>query len=231
LAVSATAGLLLVASSVTAKGTDLRAGTRTDLESLIRAGDRQGDVTQAQVDQARAEVESLTAGVGTGLQTQLDAQAAALAPSTGLAEITGPGVRVTLDDAPALRPGDPRPDGLGPDDFVVHQQDVQGVVNALWRGGAAGVQVMDQRLIATSAVRCVGNTLILAGRVYSPPFVIMGVGDPATLSQALAAEPDVLLFRDYVAIAGVRYDEKRLAQVTLPAAPGLPDLTWVEGAS
>ena len=42
------------------------------------------------------------------------------------------------------------------------------MVNALWQGGAKGIQVMDQRLISTSAVRCVGNTLILQGRVYSP---------------------------------------------------------------
>ena len=51
------------------------------------------------------------------------------------------------------------------------------MVNALWEGGAQGIQVMDQRLISTSAVRCVGNTLILQGRVYSPPYKITAVGD------------------------------------------------------
>jgi uncharacterized protein YlxW (UPF0749 family) len=229
LAVGMIAGLVLVASAVTAKGTDLRAGTRTDLESLIRAGERHGDASQAQVDRARAEVDALRAGTSQGEQALLDAQAAALAPSTGLAALTGPGLRVTLDDAPPGRPGDTRPGGLGPDDLVVHQQDVQAVVNALWRGGADGVQVMDQRLIATSAVRCVGNTLILSGRVYSPPFAITAVGDPERLSHALATEPDVQLFRDYVAIAGLGYDERHLANVTLPAAPGLPDLSHVEG--
>jgi uncharacterized protein YlxW (UPF0749 family) len=228
LAVGVTAGLVLVASAVTAKGTDLRAGSRTDLESLIQAGERRGDASQAQVDRARAEVDALRAGTSQGEQALLDAQAAALAPSTGLAPITGPGIRVTLDDAPSGRPGDIRPGGLGPDDLVVHQQDVQAVVNALWRGGADGVQVMDQRLTATSAVRCVGNTLILQGRVYSPPYVVTAVGDPARLSQALATEPDVALFRDYVDIAGLGYDERRLGTVTLPAAPGLPDLTHAE---
>ncbi len=59
---------------------------------------------------------------------------------------------------------------MSPDDLVVHQQDVQAVVNALWAGGADAVQVMDQRLLSTSAVRCVGNTLLLNGRVYSPPY-------------------------------------------------------------
>ncbi|GAA3483427.1 hypothetical protein GCM10018966_079590 [Streptomyces yanii] len=44
---------------------------------------------------------------------------------------------------------------------------------------------MDQRLISTSAVRCVGNTLILQGRVYSPPYKITAVGDPDRLKKAL----------------------------------------------
>ena len=51
---------MLVASAVTARGTDLRAGSRTDLESLIQAGERRGDATQAQVDRVRGEVEALT---------------------------------------------------------------------------------------------------------------------------------------------------------------------------
>ena len=90
--------------------------------------------------------------------------------------MTGPGLVVTLDDA-QRDPGSPLPPGVTPDDLVVHQQDLQAVVNALWAGGAQGVQVMDQRLVSTSAVRCVGNTLILHGRVYSPPFVVKAVGD------------------------------------------------------
>ncbi|MFG1998137.1 DUF881 domain-containing protein [Spirillospora sp. NPDC048911] len=43
-------------------------------------------------------------------------------------------------------------------------------------GGAAGMQIMDQRVTSTSAVRCVGNTLILQGVVCSPPSTITAVG-------------------------------------------------------
>ena len=46
------------------------------------------------------------------------------------------------------------------------------VVNAVWAAGADGVAIMNQRLVATSAVRCVGNVLLLQGRTYSPPFVV-----------------------------------------------------------
>ena len=48
---------------------------------------------------------------------------------------------------------------------------------------------MDQRLVSTSAVRCVGNTLMLQGRVYSPPFVIIAVGDPAAMPTRSTTTP------------------------------------------
>ena len=70
------------------------------------------------------------------------------------------------------------PAGADPDDYVIHQQDVQSVVNALWAGGAEAMMLQDQRVISTSAVRCVGNTLILQGRVYSPPYVITAHRQP-----------------------------------------------------
>ena len=70
--------------------------------------------------------------------------------------------------------------------MIVHQQDVQAVVNALWAGGADGLAVMGQRLITTGAVRCVGNTLLLYGRTYSPPFRVTAVGDPTRLRASLA---------------------------------------------
>ncbi len=224
LGIGVTAGLVLVASAVTAQGTDLRAGSRTDLPSLIRDAERRGDATQLQIDRRQAEVAALTPESARGEQAALGREAAQLGATVGLVELRGPGIRVTLDDAPregALRPG------LGPDDVLVHQQDVQGVVNALWMGGADGVQVMDQRILSTSAVRCVGNTLILAGRVYSPPYVVTAVGDPDRLAAALADEPSVALFKDYVAIAGLRYAEQRLDDVTLVAAPGPPMLKHV----
>ena len=91
-----------------------------------------------------------------------------LAGAAGVTEVIGPGLTVRLDDAPR-DPGEPLPPGITPDDLVVHQQDLQGVINAMWAGGAEAIQVMDQRLITTSAVRCVGNTLILERPGLLPP--------------------------------------------------------------
>ena len=140
-----------------------------------------------------------------------------LAAASGFTPVSGRGVRVFLDDAPRDRRV---PDGTSPDDLVVHQQDVQAVVNALWAGGATGMQIMDQRLISTSAVRCVGNTLILQGVVYSPPFRITATGAPDRLRAALDASPEMQIYRQYVDEYGLGYTVKTLQKMTLPAYTG-----------
>ena len=103
----------------------------------------------------------------------------ALEPAAGLVPVVGPGLRVSMSDAPRDSDGN-YPAGVDPDDLVIHQQDVQAAVNALWAGGAEAMMIMDQRVLTTSAVRCIGNTLLLQGRTYSPPFVITAIGDEAS---------------------------------------------------
>ena len=108
-----------------------------------------------------------------------------------------------------------------PDDYVIHQQDVQAVVNALWAGGAEAMMLQDQRVISTSAVRCVGNTLPPGPEVYSPPYVITAIGDPAAMQQALATDPDVENLRQWSVAVGLGYDvSTRAGEQDLPAYSG-----------
>ena len=78
------------------------------------------------------------------------------------------------------------------------------VLNALLSAGAEAVQMQDQRIIATSAPRCVGNTLLLNGRTYSPPYTITAVGDPAAMEAALAESEVPRLYKQYVVRFGLR---------------------------
>ena len=139
--------------------------------------------------------------------------------------LTGPGVVITLDDAPA-RPDGSLPVNARPDDLVIHQSDVQAVVNAVWAAAADGVAVMDQRLIATSAVRCVGNTLLLQGRTYSPPFVITAIVDADAVRAQLAASPQVAVFQQAVDDFGLTFAVRERPEVTLPAYDGPLDLQY-----
>ena len=213
---AALAGFLFVASGITADGTNLRTGGLEDLRSLILDRANKVGVLQSEVDTLATEVNDLSI---TKVDPALSSQISKLEQATGLTPVAGSALRIALDDAPR-KPGDPLPSGTAPDDLVVHQQDVQSVVNAMWRGGATAVQVMDQRIISTSAIRCVGNTLLLQGRVYSPPFVVTAIGNTAELQQALNDEPGVALYREYVERFDLGWDVSILNQTTIPAWQG-----------
>ena len=215
--VTAAAGLLLAAGAVSA-GADPRAGTRTELPDLIRAQERAVQERTGEVARLRAQVEARSRSVG-GTVGQAQRLADETARRVGLTPVSGRGVTVVLDDSPRDAADPALPPGTEPDDLVVHEQDLQGVVNAMWAGGAQAVEVMDQRLVVTSAVRCAGNVLYLHGRTYAPPFRVRAVGDPARLQAALDAEESVRVFRDYVARVGLGYREE-VGPVDLPGFEG-----------
>ncbi len=215
------AGTLFAASASTARGTSLREQGRTRLTELITAEQRHGREERAEYRRLRDRVDRISrdAGRHDARVKRARAEADRLAADAGFTPFTGPAVRVTLDDAPLPRSGD-LPRGARPDDLVVHQSDVQAVVNALWAGGAQAMQIMDQRVISTSAVRCVGNTLILQGVVYSPPFRITAAGDPDRLHAALHASHEIAIYRKYVRAYGLGYAVRTVDRTTLPPYTG-----------
>jgi uncharacterized protein YlxW (UPF0749 family) len=225
--VALAAGLLFATSGQTARGTDLRGGEVLELSGLISQRRAALAEQTAESEDLRAQVQGLIDQVATRETTVADVQADAdaLTLSAGLVALTGPGVRITLDDAPR-RPDGSLPNGARPDDVVIHQSDVQAVVNALWAAGADGVAIMDQRLIATSAVRCVGNVLLLEGRTYSPPFEVTAIGDIEEFVEQLAASPQVGIFQDAVAAFGLTFSVRAQESVDLPAHTGTPAMEY-----
>ncbi|GAB7103026.1 DUF881 domain-containing protein [Streptomyces phaeofaciens JCM 4814] len=227
--VFALAGLLFITSFNTAKGTNLRTdASLLKLSDLIQErSQKNGELDESNAS-LRDDVESL-AKAGDGSTTAEDEKLTGLERDAGTRTLKGRAITVTLNDAPpnatAKLPGYPEPQ---PDYLVIHQQDLQAVVNALWQGGAEGIKVMDQRLISTSAVRCVGNTLILQGRVYSPPYKIQAVGDPEKLQKALAQAPSIQNYMVYVNVYGLGWKVTEDGTVTLPGYSGTVDLHYAE---
>ena len=219
--VALAAGLLFATSGRTAQGTDLRAGEVTELSELIAQRETVIARQAGQLADLQQHVERLTEQAATrdGAVAAAQSSGDAGALSAALVPLTGPGVVITLDDAPA-RPDGSLPGNARPDDVVIHQSDVQAVVNAVWAAASDGVAVMDQRLIATSAVRCVGNTLLLQGRPYSPPFVVTAIGDIDAVRAQLALSPQVAVFEQAVEDFGLTFEVRPVPQVTLPAYDG-----------
>jgi uncharacterized protein YlxW (UPF0749 family) len=201
------AGLLLGATHGVSGGGEIRRSDAPRLVDLVREAQSSVDRLGAERDRLAARIDSTHGRSSDAALTAMLRRNAELAADAGLDPVHGPGLVVTLTDA--QRDANGRfPRDASPDDLVVHQQDIQAVLNALWSAGAEAVQMQDQRIIATSAPRCVGNTLLLNGRTYSPPYTLTAIGDVAAMQAALAAAPLVTLYKQYVARFGLGYTEE-----------------------
>ncbi len=215
----ALAGGLFATSASTADGDQLRADA-ADLPTLVATQENRVSARTADVEALRQEVDSLSSEAGDPVAASLAERAEKLGTEAAVAGASGEGVQVVLDDAPRGTVSD-----VDPDLLLVHQEDLQAVINALWAGGATAVSLMDQPLIATSAVRCVGSTLRLQGRLYAPPYQVRAVGDPAELTAALEADENVQEYRAFQAL-GLGWELTSEAAVTVPPWEGPLRLRW-----
>ncbi len=219
--VLAASGLLFTASAQLADTKDGR--DPQDLAELVTTeSDRVADLTD-RMNELEAEIDDLGKQVGTDLPTRSTDLVADESVVTGAAPVSGPGLRVALDDAPASSQSI---SGARPDDLVVHQQDVQHVINALWAGGAEAMTLQGERVTATSAFRCSGNILLLHGKVFSPPYVIEAVGDPEKLRASLDADPGVAIYQQYVDWVALGWSVKDAGTLELPAYTGSSEMKY-----
>jgi len=220
-------GALFAISAHNSGGTDLRPGRYTDLAALVRTESRQYDGLREQVTRLNTEVAALTDSVDNDEVARLRARARAIEGPAGLREQTGPGVTVVLTDAPDDVAESSQQD---PNRLVVHQQDIQAVVNALWKGGATAVTIQGQRVVSTTGIKCIGNAVQLQGVPYSQPYTISGVGDPAALSAAIEADSYLQDYRSDAATPDidVGWTATVEPEITAPAYDGLLDITYAK---
>ncbi len=226
-AVIVVCGLLLVVSAQNSGGTDLRPGRYTDLASLVRAESEQYDALNDRVTALSEDIAQLTDAVPDRGVKKARRRAERFRDPAGLVPREGPGLVVTMSDAPedVLATSDQPPNLL-----VVHQQDLQAVVNAMWVGGATAITIQGQRLISTTGIKCEGNAVQLQGLPYPQPYVIKAVGDPDSIGAALEEDPDVSGYRADAATAdiAVGWDAEEAELVEAPAYEGLLDITYAE---
>ncbi len=181
-----------------------------ELSVLLQVAEEERDVLRAEVTSLRDQVADMMAGQNEVKVLQAELQKSMLL--AGLTEVEGPGVSVEMNDS--TRQAAP---GQDPNVFLIHDDDVQKIVNALFAAGAEAISVNGHRLITTSEIICAGNVIIVNGARIAPPIKILAIGDPETLETGLKMRGGVV---DSLILWGIEVKIKTEEKVTLPAYSG-----------
>jgi len=205
---------------------DAGSGLRVDL--LAQAGDRtaRSDELAARTDLLRADVMAVREeALGSDAAGRaLAAQLTALGLASGTTPVRGPGIVVTVQDAPAgtSKQTDPLRPGAAPEGRV-QDRDLQDVVNGLWAASAEAVAVNGQRLTALTAIRSAGDAILVDLRPLTPPYVVAAVGDPEKLELALVDGPSGRRLQTFSSLYGITFEVRREQELSLAGAAA-PDL-------
>lgn len=216
------AGLLFGIAAVTlGPGATTRSNARADLIAQIEAGRLQAEQKSEQIatlnaDLAARDVSALRAEPGRQVS-----QLRELSVVTGASAVEGPGLVITVDDAPASGDAasktDPRA-GARAQDGIVRARDLQIITNSLWATGAEAMMINGQRLTSTTAIRFAGEALIVNYRPLTRPYVITAIGDPGSFPARFAGGEGGSYLSTLKASFGIQEHIDTVANVTLPAS-------------
>jgi len=225
------AGVLFVTSMVSSEGRDIRAGRYDDLDGLANAQAKDLEGLRAQAADLTAEVDRLTRDLGAVGGTGERARVRGLERTAGLSPVHGPGVTITLDDAPKDKLAAAGDDLNAVSELLVHQQDIQAVANALWAGGAEAMTIQGQRVVSTTGIKCVGNVVILHGVPYSPPYRISAIGPTDQMLTSVMTSPYIQLYLQVVQSSQLGWDVAVDESMDMPGYTGSTDLEYARPAS
>lgn len=180
------------------------------LSTQVAEAREERDALQQEMDDLRARLDkSLARPQLADLKSELDM----FRIRAGLVDMTGPGVEVTLNDSPVqVQPGE------NPNLFVLHDEDVLKIINELNAAGAEALSINNQRIIASTEVRCIGPTILInKNQRLSPPFIISAIGNPDILEGSLKMKGGVV---ESLQFWGIVVSVKKVPEVTIPAFSG-----------
>lgn len=205
-------GVLVATAAVqTARNAEEESGSRDSLVTQVKARTAQVDARRARVANLRQEIESLqtlyleTTGQGRLLTARLDR----LGIASGALPVTGPGVKVVVDDAPGA---------VGPVEQVL-DEDLQKLVNALWASGAEAISVNGHRLSNLSAIRSAGQAITVNYVSLSRPYTVLAVGNPDTMPARFVETEHGRDWFDLHAVNRLEFTMTEEESLRLPAAP------------
>jgi uncharacterized protein YlxW (UPF0749 family) len=185
---------------------------REELIDQIQAREAKLDGLQDSIGLLREEITVLQENVADEVESSsaLSRRLDSLSVAAGTVPVEGPGMSVTVDDAPGA---------VGSSGGVIRDQDLQSLVNGLWAAGAEAIALNGHRLTALTAIRFAGQAITVDFQSISPPYVVEAIGNPETLPAELAQTEGGQLWSSLALNFGIRYDYETEDSITLPGDP------------
>ncbi len=220
------AGLVLAALVVTVGAAQARVAAPVLAKEREELIDRVEEATTG-ADKLEDDVDELRDDVGerqrAALKKHGGSQGELVGLLSGATEVTGPGVKLVVDDKKEADQGGggPRESAGFSDTGRVRDRDMQRVVNGLWQSGAEAISINDQRLTALSAIRAAGDAILVDNRPLVPPYTVLAVGAGKRLSTRFQNSPDGQYLHALQENFGIRTSISVSDELQLPAAPSV----------
>ncbi len=137
----------------------------------------------------------------------------------GMTKVEGSGVIVTVKDSSKSNlEGDLN-------NYVIHDGDLLTIVNELRDAGAEALSINNERILATSEIRCAGSTVSVNNNRYSFPFTIKAIGDPVNLENALKMRGGVY---ETLTLWGLEIEINKASDIEIPAYDGMLNFKYAK---
>lgn len=215
IAVAALTVVVLVAASQTASNSTADAKQRQDLVGQLTARRTAMNDLTAAIKAEQSQINSLQSGLSHNqlLSSSTRQRLSRWGIEAGVSAVTGPGVEVIVDNAPA------RAGSRG----VIQDHDLQQLANGLWQAGAEAIAINGQRITSLTSIRTAGAAITVNYQSLTPPYTIDAIGSPATIPARFAATDSGAAWLDLQQQLGVVFSMTTKSQLTLGAAT-LPTL-------
>jgi len=181
------------------------------------------DALTEEQSRLKSEIDSITKSIASrtkdlGIANQVDKaivqESSAVLELAGLTDVQGEGVKIILDDSTSY---------LLQEQSIAHAADIRDIVSLLKRAGAEAISINGERVVTTTAVDCIVNTILVNETRISNPFEISAIGDKDLLHRVLVDKAILQDLHKRVSSDGVVYQVTKENDILIKAhSGGLP---------
>ncbi len=210
--ISVVLGLMLAVQFKVTQGSPSDSTRRIeDVVAELLTVKEERDNLKAELDELSLNLEKMVSGKNESQDALLNELSKARNVS-GLNAMQGPGLILILNDS--TKPTQP---GDDPNLYLIHDEDLLKVINELRAAGAEAISINEQRILATTEIRCAGPTIQVNGNRIAPPFAVSAIGDPGLLESSLRMKGGVL---ESLEFWGISTKIEKPKVVTVPGYAG-----------